>query len=826
MDNEQIFEDNTKSNYVKNLNAENEKKRLEHQIKSYRTASKNNNSLNNALNRPIRKTGNKPSGNSLGADSSVSSSANSNQGSTNSVVTNQAASAGLTAAGVPKPAADAIVNSKIGQKIIGNQKKKNPLLNMFNKFNGEEEKETEEEYSGEGFVNFEITPQTIKKALIVIVCGMTVLSFCVLLIAPQVVIKSVGLNSADKVSNEKMEDAINKKDPDDLSEEVTDKDLTGFNYFIEDEKSLKFVQNKFNESNLIMVDSTEEKKCEVDNILCELEDFYPPISALSENYDEDLVYDFFYKLYKLYHHYNGTYKVQLNLPLLMSTLQIQSSDMNLVFNSNLSEEDKSRTNRKNYPEFDYYYDWNAAKYITTPESGIHDMAILAHHMVSVADNSKCTELASDGKCYVIDEERYNEFLKEFIEKKYYLDEEVPLSGVAVNSSSSSKNYCTIKEFTKYDLTDDQLAKIASVAYHEQGTPKGAAAEASLMANRFEIYGSKFGTGADGLYNYVRNSGWFAHAGRNMDSYDASAEVITAVKSVLVDGLRTLPGYVDEHDCIVCYNDGSGDIISATNDGQAISVTDKASYIQHKTKLVNKYMSSREYYVFYSFPTENSDPFGYTSEDLRKKIGDFYYDYDTKNPVDCEIEGKDGNYVDGLSFADSNFGKIYYYNQNDYKKYYYSKDPENYKQFTNATIASHGCGPTSLAIVASSIFNKEITPIETTKKVCESGGCTSSGSTYGSLVKVGQSYNINVITTSNNQEVLNALATNKSLVIVLMGPGTFTSGGHFIVLTGVNSSGQVSVADPYSRNLTEKKWFSFNTIIEQRKKYSPYMIFSR
>ena len=48
--------------------------------------------------------------------------------------------------------------------------------------------------------------------------------------------------------------------------------------------------------------------------------------------------------------------------------------------------------------------------------------------------------------------------------------------------------------------------------------------------------------------------------------------------------------------------------------------------------------------------------------------------------------------------------------------------------------------------------------------------------------------------------------------------------HYIVLTGVNSNRQVSVADPGSRANTEKKWFSFNTVIEERK--AQYIIVTR
>ena len=50
----------------------------------------------------------------------------------------------------------------------------------------------------------------------------------------------------------------------------------------------------------------------------------------------------------------------------------------------------------------------------------------------------------------------------------------------------------------------------------------------------------------------------------------------------------------------------------------------------------------------------------------------------------------------------------------------------------------------------------------------------------------------------------------------MGPGTFTTGGHYIVLTGTRSDGKVSVADPASRKRTETKWYSFNLIVEQMK----------
>lgn len=61
---------------------------------------------------------------------------------------------------------------------------------------------------------------------------------------------------------------------------------------------------------------------------------------------------------------------------------------------------------------------------------------------------------------------------------------------AGSSSSSSMAFSAVGEdngnFTKYNLNDYQLSQMTFIAYREQGSDEGAAAEASLMANLFEI----------------------------------------------------------------------------------------------------------------------------------------------------------------------------------------------------------------------------------------------------------------------------------------------------------------------------------------------------
>ena len=104
---------------------------------------------------------------------------------------------------------------------------------------------------------------------------------------------------------------------------------------------------KLESSNLIKIAKTtylKRKYTEAD--LARLEEFYPDVVELSKNNNENMIYDFFFKMYNLYMTYKDTYNVHLDLPLLMSTLMIQSEDMYIVFSSNLSEEDTAKIARK------------------------------------------------------------------------------------------------------------------------------------------------------------------------------------------------------------------------------------------------------------------------------------------------------------------------------------------------------------------------------------------------------------------------------------------------------------------------------------------------
>ena len=175
-------------------------------------------------------------------------------------------------------------------------------------------------------------------------------------------------------------------------------------------------------------------------------------------------------------------------------------------------------------------------------------------------------------------------------------------------------------FRTYDLSETELQKIASLCVHEQPTHKGRAAEASLMANIYDLRGIT----NKSLYEFVRTCGWWANSKAYMDEMCASEEDVENIRKVLCEGKRIIPAYVNEHDYI-------GDIEVVTNYGKAINKKNSSEYIQYVSQikqLDSHFDGSGITYTYYCHPDKGCDPFGYTSENNRTALGEAYYDFDT------------------------------------------------------------------------------------------------------------------------------------------------------------------------------------------------------
>ena len=172
----------------------------------------------------------------------------------------------------------------------------------------------------------------------------------------------------------------------------------------------------------------------------------------------------------------------------------------------------------------------------------------------------------------------------------------------------------MSHFPKYKLTDKQIKGIANIVLHEQGSIAGWYAEASQIANRTDIRGDSYATGANAVKTVT--SGWYAKGKARYAAGTSNATVIEIVKRVFCEGFRTLPRYIDEHDCM--------SDISTVKDGDKNVKADKSKWKRHTTIVRNKMGST---YRFYDFPggyKTGVDPFGYTSLAYRQKWGDFCY----------------------------------------------------------------------------------------------------------------------------------------------------------------------------------------------------------
>lgn len=124
------------------------------------------------------------------------------------------------------------------------------------------------------------------------------------------------------------------------------------------------------------------------------------------------------------------------------------------------------------------------------------------------------------------------------------------------------------------------------------------------------------------------------------------------------------------------------------------------------------------------------------------------------------------------------------------------------------IGTNACGPTAMAMVVSTLTSETVDPVAMCQWSVDNGGFAAGQGSYHSLIpNAAAAWGLPVEGVSkdgNVQKIVDALSSGQ-LVVAIMGPGHFTSGGHFIVLRGVTSTGKILVADPSSRNRSNQEW---------------------
>lgn len=143
-------------------------------------------------------------------------------------------------------------------------------------------------------------------------------------------------------------------------------------------------------------------------------------------------------------------------------------------------------------------------------------------------------------------------------------------------------------------------------------------------------------------------------------------------------------------------------------------------------------------------------------------------------------------------------------------------------YGSSTVGKGGCGVTAMAMIQAYLTGKVLSPASIAKWSNDHGYyIPGQGTAWGFFSAYSSSIGITCKNLGKNSKaVITALEEGRP-VIASMGPGTFTSNGHFIVLRGITKDGKILVNDPndnyYSKNFYKKE-FDINLIYAESKNF--------
>lgn len=139
----------------------------------------------------------------------------------------------------------------------------------------------------------------------------------------------------------------------------------------------------------------------------------------------------------------------------------------------------------------------------------------------------------------------------------------------------------------------------------------------------------------------------------------------------------------------------------------------------------------------------------------------------------------------------------------------------YRLYGNNYMANNGCGPTALSIVYAGLTGKsDVTPHDISVYSINNGLYVPGVGTRWDLMRYGAEYlGLKVEELDMDTAQAKAALQHGRALICKVGPGDFTTGGHFIVVTAIDDDGQCTVRDPNSKLRSAEKW-DFARIMSQ------------
>ncbi|MCI9636549.1 MAG: hypothetical protein HFG77_09155 [Hungatella sp.] len=150
--------------------------------------------------------------------------------------------------------------------------------------------------------------------------------------------------------------------------------------------------------------------------------------------------------------------------------------------------------------------------------------------------------------------------------------------------------------------------------------------------------------------------------------------------------------------------------------------------------------------------------------------------------------------------DTAMGPLLYYNQGDirWKEYLYGGQDR---------VSKYGCGPVCVAMIINSFSSQGVTPVEMADWSAANGYyARQSGSYHGLIPGSLSAFGLQVESvTERTPERVSELLSSGHVLVALMGKGSLTQNGHFIIIAQLCGNGNVYIADPASYENSTKEW---------------------
>lgn len=130
----------------------------------------------------------------------------------------------------------------------------------------------------------------------------------------------------------------------------------------------------------------------------------------------------------------------------------------------------------------------------------------------------------------------------------------------------------------------------------------------------------------------------------------------------------------------------------------------------------------------------------------------------------------------------------------------------YEKYGDGILGITGCGPTSCAMIISGLLKDvTITPEQIAKIGNEEGYVDSAGTKWSFFPYIAKKYGLEVEEIPLNYDTIKKHLDNKEPIIVSLKDGNFTTTGHLLVLVDIDEDGNLTINDPNSIKVSEKKW---------------------